>query len=273
MNTDETKSTHRRWVGVVLSLLIPGAGLFFAGKRKEGMWWLVTLTALSFVTIALASLSAVRGQLALAVVFAFTLSLMLWMLVRSCRPVQRLGLKGWIFFLVFVIAIDKVETVLSHQLTLAFRLPTGSMEPTIQKGDRLVAQTSAYWFSSARRGDVVVFRTEQWDAWHIPKGQFFVKRVAGLPGETVQIKEGRLIVNGQPIQGLNPLAGTNFEVPGIFFPSRPDTFVVPANRYFVVGDNATNSLDSRYYGCIARESIIGKATKIYWPRAHATDIE
>ncbi len=270
---NETRPPHRRWVGVLLSLLIPGAGLFLAGDRRAGTRWFLTLEGLSFLAIVLASLAAIPGLLACAVALAFTLGMTVWMLIRSYKSVPRLGLRGWILFLSLAGALQAVETVLAHRLTRPFKVPTGSMQPTIRPGDHLMVQSSAYWFSRPRRGDLVVFRTEESQAWGIPKGQFYVKRVTAMPGEKLQIKEGRLVLNGQPVEGRTALVGANFEVPYMAFPrSSTDSYVIPAGCYFVVGDNSTNSLDSRHFGAIARESIIGKATKIYWPKSRAGDL-
>jgi len=137
----------------------------------------------------------------------------------------------------------------------------------------LFVQTSAYWFAAPSRGDVVVFRTDMLDSPQVPKGQFYVKRVAALPGEALRIAGGRLLVNERPLQSPAALAGTNLSMPHIAFPpGDTSTYVVPAGSCFVVGDNATNSLDSRSYGPIPRASIIGRATKIYWPLPRAGDI-
>jgi len=100
-----------------------------------------------------------------------------------------------------------------------------------------------------------------------------MKRVAGLPGETVQIKQGRLILNGKALNAPAPLAAPDFEIPGMAFPgTNGSDYVIPDKCYFVLGDNGTNSLDSWHFGTISCKSVLGKATKIYWPWRHAGDI-
>ncbi len=265
--------THRRWVGVLLSLLIAGAGIFLAGNRKAGLRWFVGLTLLSCAAIALAPLPAIPGLVAFGALAAITLVLTLWMLVLSYKPIPRLGIRGWLLFLVLAGMLGALETLLSNWVWGAFKVPTGSMEPTIQPGDRVFVQTSAYWLNAPSRGDVVVFRTDALDTPGLPKDQFWAKRIVGLPGEALEITNGCLLINGLLLQRPPVLAGHNFSMPAAAFAlGNTNAWVVPADSFFIVGDNATNSLDSRYFGAIPRRSIIGRATKIYWPLARAGDI-
>ena len=267
------KPTHRRWVGVLLSFLIAGSGIFLAGNRKAGVRWYLSLTALSLVTVALAPMPAIPGLGACVVLIAVCTVLTLWMLVLSCKPIPGLGVRGWLGFLALVVLLSALEVLITDRLARPFKVPTGSMAPTIVPGDHLFVQASAYWFSAPTRGDVVVFRTDALDSAELPRGQFHVKRIVGLPGETLQITNGRLLINGQPLQSPAVLAGHNFSIlPSTFPPGGTNIYVVPAGCYFIVGDNVTNSLDSRHYGAIPRYSIIGRATKIYWPVRRAGDI-
>jgi len=266
--------THRRWVGVLLSLLIAGAGIFLAGNRKAGLRWFLGLTVLSLVTAAVASLPGIPGLGVCVTLASVAAVLTLWMLVLSFKPVPKPGVWGWLLFLLLAGLLSALEVLGTGHLTRPFKVPTGSMEPTVLPEDRLFVQTSAYWCAAPSRGDVVVFRTDALDSSSLPKGQFYLKRIAGLPGEAVQITGGRLLINGTPLQGPAVLAGSSFcSMPYMAFPpGDTNTHVVPAGAYFVVGDNVANSLDSRHYGAVPRQSIIGRATKIYWPWARAGDI-
>jgi signal peptidase I len=171
-------------------------------------------------------------------------------------------------------------------------VPTGSMKPTILEGDRVFVNKLAYdlkvpfttWhiaqWSNPQRGDIVVFFS--------PKdGQRLVKRVIGLPGDTVELRNDQLIINGQPVEyaSADPemaaqLSGIERER-GIFateeLPKSPHavmaingvsamrTFApvqVPAGHYFMMGDNRDNSFDSRYFGTVARGQIVGRATSV-----------
>ncbi len=266
--------THRRWVGVLLSLLMPGAGIFLAGNRKAGLRWFLGLMALGLATIALPPLPAIRGLEAFVALAGAWAVLSLWMLILWYKPVPRLGVRGWLLFLLLAVILRGLEAPLPNRFGRAFKMPTKSMEPTLIPGDHLFVQTSAYWFGAPRRGDVVAFRTDELESSLVPKGKLYVKRIAGLPGEAVRIIGGRLLINDRPLQGPAVLARANFSAPYVTVPSgESNTYVVPAGSYFVVGDNATNSLDSREYGAVPRQSILGRATKIYWPISRAGDIQ
>jgi signal peptidase I len=272
-DTSAPPPTHRRWVGVLLSLLIAGAGIFLAGNRKAGLRWFLGLTVLSLVTVALGSLPVIPGLGAFVGMASVTGVLTLWMLALSFKPVPKLGMRGWLLFLLLAGLLSGLELLGTDQLTRPFKVPSRSMDPTILPGDHLFVQTSAYWMSTPGRGDVVVFRTDALESPLVPKGQFYVKRVAALPGEAIRITRGRLLINERPIQSPAVLASHDFGAPSGTLPGGDTTaYVVPAGCYFVVGDNATNSLDSQHYGAIPRHSIIGRAAKIYWPISRAGDI-
>jgi len=118
----------------------------------------------------------------------------------------------------------------------------------------------------------VVFKTDL--VASLPAGQFWDKRVAALPGEEVAIQHGRLVVDGKVLAAPAILAGKGFKPPlGGLFPDATNSLVVPNDSFFVVGDNATNSRDSRDFGPIPRRSILGKVTKIYWPPSRIRDVE
>jgi signal peptidase I len=267
------KPTHRRWVGVLLSLLISGAGIFLSGNRKAGLRWFLGLTLLSLVMMVIAPLPVIPGITAFLVLSACMTALTLWMLVLSYKPVSKLGIRGWLLFLILFGLLRVLAVPIARQFAWPFKIPTGSMEPTIERGDHFFVQASAYWFTAPSRGDVVVFRTDALDSDMLPKGQFYVKRVAALPGERVRLDGGRLLVNEQPIPGPAVLTGGNFAgLPSPLLTTTGDLYVVPPGSFFVVGDNATNSLDSRTFGAIPRRAILGRATKIYLPVGRIGDI-
>lgn len=265
---------HRPWVGSLLSLLLSGAGIFLAGDRRTGLKWFFGLTALWLATIIVTPLPGMPVLPVIAALSCCDLALVGWMLVRSYRPVPKLGLMGWVMFFVIAIAVGAAGLVLDRQLMRPFNMPSGSMETTIMPGDHLFAQTCAYWFSQPKRGDVVVFKTDDVASPMVPKGFVYVKRIAALPGERVEVKKGILVVNGNQLENPRTLTGDDFSsTTPCLFNSETNSLVLPADGYFVVGDKHENSLDSRHFGAIPRHSIIGKATKIYWPLSRAGDIK
>jgi signal peptidase I len=144
-----------------------------------------------------------------------------------------------------------------------FYIPSGSMLPTLQIGDRIVVDKLSYRLHGVGRGDVVVFRRpplEQVDYTDL------VKRVIGLPGDTVASVDGKVYINGQllpePWLPDSPVT-TPSPLPDGFSLTHP--FTVPAGEYFVMGDNRSDSEDSRYFGPISRDLIVGKMAFKAWP--------
>lgn len=180
-------------------------------------------------------------------------------------------------------------------LVQAFVIPTGSMEDTLLIGDHLLVDKLAYAppgpiskyllpYSEVKRGDIIVFR------YPIDIRQTFVKRVIGVPGDRIKIVRKQVYLNGKEIQEPYKYHKTEyFDSYRDNFPSEPNVrlydpanemlqanvengeVVVPAGRFFAMGDNRDSSLDSRYWGFVPRENIIGKPLIIYWSYDAPTD--
>jgi len=173
-------------------------------------------------------------------------------------------------------------------LAQAFQIPSESMEETLLVGDYLLVDKVHYgegglWgkilpYDSVRRGDIIVFK------WPIKPGNHFVKRVIGLPGDRLRMLRGRVFVNGQPLnEPYADFRARNHDFYRDDFPNvryrsqqvsdawwdefpgfiRNGELVVPTGHYFVLGDNRDQSLDSRYWGFVPRENIVGKPFLIY----------
>lgn len=134
------------------------------------------------------------------------------------------------------------------------QIPSGSMENTIMPGDRVFGNRLAYITKDPERFDIIIFRYPD------DETQLFIKRVIGLPGETVEIRDGLIYINGSDV----PLEDVNIKEPmtGSFGP-----YEVPEDSYFVMGDNRNNSLDSRYWKntFVTKDEILGEAFLRYWP--------
>ncbi|MCL5291858.1 MAG: signal peptidase I [Actinobacteria bacterium] len=132
-------------------------------------------------------------------------------------------------------------------------VPTGSMLPTIQIGDRLLTVKILYKFGEPQRGDVVVFEPPE-----ILKGRFsepFVKRVVGLPGDVIEVRDGKTYVNGEEFRVATA------DRPRYDYGPRK----VPNESYFMLGDNRNQSYDSHEWGFVPRQNIIAKAVLVFWP--------
>ena len=141
-------------------------------------------------------------------------------------------------------------------------IPSGSMEPTLQIGDRIVVDKLAVRFGTVNRGDVVVFHSparEDCAGVHDP---ILVKRVIGLPGDTLYSIGNIIYVDGHALDERWPHSEP-LGPPAVATPRHP-VHVAPG-RYFMVGDNHFNSCDSRYWGTVPRSAIIGKVFMRVWP--------
>ena len=133
-------------------------------------------------------------------------------------------------------------------------VPSSSMENLIEPGDRLVGFRMAYLKEEPKRFDVIIFR------YPVDESQSFIKRVIGLPGETVTVKDGKIYIDGK--EQTQAVSFCPEEMAGSFGP-----YEVPEDSYFVMGDNRNNSLDSRYWNntYVKKDAILAKAGFRYWP--------
>ena len=152
-----------------------------------------------------------------------------------------------IFVLIFVLVVNNF-------LIINAKIPSPSMEDTIMTGDRIFGNRLAYMFGDPQRFDIVIFRYPD------DESQLFIKRIIGLPGETVEIIDGKVYIDGSE----TPLDDS-------FTPETPTgnygPYTVPENCYFMLGDNRNNSNDARDWQThyVRRDEILGKAWFRYYP--------
>ena len=159
-----------------------------------------------------------------------------------------------------------IALVVKAFLFQAFYIPSDSMVPTLKTNDRVIVNKLSYHLHPVHRGDIVVFRTPKGpDGKPIdPTIKDLVKRVVGLPGETVSEKDGHIFINGSELKESYLPQGTISNCasfPAQCFPTGP----IPAGRYWVMGDNRPNSRDSRYFGAITKSEIVGRVFVRVWP--------
>jgi signal peptidase I len=143
---------------------------------------------------------------------------------------------------------------LRHWVVQPYRIQMSSMETTVFPNDLVMVDKLSYHFHQPRRGDVIIF----WPPG-ITSGDPYIKRVIGLPGETVEAKDGKIYVNGK--------AADEPYLHGYVMPDFSPT-PVPQGQLFVMGDNRAVSLDSRSFGTVSTSSIIGRGMFAYWPLKH-----
>jgi signal peptidase I len=139
-----------------------------------------------------------------------------------------------------------------------FKIPSGSMRPTLVEGDRILVNKFLYRFRQPRSGEIIVFRYP--DNTRRP----FIKRLVASGGDTVEIRDGRILVNGQPLDGTR-IFSTNFYYNQGAYGQERQAIRVPEDSYFVLGDNSSSSHDSRFWGFVPKELLIGRAMCIFWP--------
>ena len=153
-----------------------------------------------------------------------------------------------------VIVVAAIITLLVRTFVInQYEIPTGSMEPTIEVGDRLFAEKLSYYFAEPTPGDIVTFNDP------IEGGRVLIKRCIATSGQTVDLRDGSVYVDGvkldepythgKPSKPLDTMRGVFIEYP----------YTIPIGSIWVMGDNRTNSLDSRYFGPVSADELIGRA--------------
>ncbi len=284
----------RPWIAVVLTVLLPGAGHAYADRVLHGASVLFTieciLKPLGAWLYAAGPLSPVTGALTVLVFLAVIVGLCFEAADLSRDPRPRSGSPGWRtagFLVVGLFAAFIVEAARHGVLGEPFRSPSASMLPTLEIGDHYYTTPMSYRGDAHERGDILVFQVAR-DGVHVspvdrrpdlPK-ESFVKRVVGLPGDVIEVREGVLRVNGR-----------SEAAPAVASPDHPDldlhretlgerSFLVAIDprrhledfgpvtveegRYFMLGDNRDHSNDSRSFGTIPAESVVGSVSQIYW---------
>src|SRR5215218_5339755 len=155
------------------------------------------------------------------------------------------------FLVIMLVAFVLVFGLIRPFVVEAFRIPSESMVPTLEVGDRVLANKFIYRFSEPERGDIVVFQNAE-------AGQYediedtLIKRVVGVEGDEIQVQNGSLLVNGEAQQ--EPYLNDEDPFRGFYGP-----ITVPPNHVFMMGDNRNNSGDSRIFGPVSLEKLKGKA--------------
>jgi signal peptidase I len=262
-----------RWRGVLFSFLVPGAGQFFAGRRVSGLAWHLALLALRVAALLLPGLFIPYGLFASFGLLLLWFVLWIVMLVDSYRPVPE---KHWAFLIVMLalgVFVWWGERFFVVRPVVAFKIPGDSMEPTLEPGDRIFVVKDDLHFVEYDRGDVIVFRPPE--PAYDPEKPFFIKRIVGLPGEEISIRDGHIMVDGKTVREPAVFREIHYATApqGIFARQHGGAFRVPEGNYFMIGDNSGSSYDSRHWGPLPRKNVFGRAIYIWWPRERMGPIE
>ena len=291
-NITVAKKTNPRFVGLIMALFIPGSAHIMARRWKIGIIWFFTFVALSclnwFVSSIPVSLSFetfIASQILLISLYVIYYILLL---VSSYRlTTLRLGCCGWFLFFLstltfYTIVSDFFDLLVSTHICRHHRIGGLSMHPTLKPdaetphwSDKTMLSTLAYRFSDPRRGDIVGFKIDKQPWWRQPR--LGIRRVVGLPGESVDICPPYVLINGEKL--LDPpifakIFSCEDEYSGYVDAKESkyeenEDIVLPItlgpDEYFVLGDNSPESVDSRHVGPVPREAIVGKGVRIVFP--------
>jgi len=166
-------------------------------------------------------------------------------------------------YVVLAVVAIAVALLIQAYLVKPYRIPSPSMEDTLLIGDRVLVDRISWRFSEPARGDIVIFHSP------VP-GPVLIKRVVGMPGDTLSLRDGAVYVNGKRLAEPYVRRVNGRPEPTEPFPTGlpwalQQPYTVPADSYFMMGDNRTDSGDSRALGPIARDQFVGRGFARYWP--------
>ena len=243
----------------LLSLVTPGTGHALAGHIHRGFAWALGLLALGAIAPLLMRAGFVGMVLAVALGFMALLACAFDACrVVGSRPPWRVLLPVWAILFVGGWILGDVVKAHTRRYVQAFTIPSRSMEPTLLWGDYVMADNAVYRSRRPGRGDVVVYRYPE------DERRTFVGRVIAVPGDTLQVRGREVLVNGRVLDEayVTHSLGASGDFCGYAFGCQPTA--MQAGRYFVMGDNRDNSRDSRFWGFVREDAIIGRIFSIYW---------
>ena len=273
---------RKPWLAALLSFLCPGVGQLYNGNLRWAIAAFPVGIVISLVSAFYLADTFQKLLTALAIGFVFDIVFA----VQAYREARRLGevplqkYQRWWAYIAFAVLLYGVPDgygTLYPERFLSFQIPSESMVPNLLIGDRLVADGWAYLKKDPERGDVIVFKYPRDEAI------VYVKRLVGLPGDTVELKDGELFINGERqtqvalgapvvdkgwefLQFREKLGGKE-HVLQRSVDSNLDNFgpvTVPSDKFFAMGDNRDRSADSRAWGFVSREQLLGRMSFIYF---------
>jgi signal peptidase I len=268
------------WTAAALTVVFGPLALVYCGRLRRAVVWELSVVPL-LIAAGCLLMYLPNGRMALLAGLVLVIGCKLGMIIDAVRIARRREVahqwyQRWWFYLAFFIAAEFFVGGFLHLCRTyweeAFYLPAGSMENTLFAGDRILVDKLQYRFDSVAPGDVVVFWSDNQHAYvdipgDYPGRRLLVKRVIGIPGDKIEIRDEKLFRNGSLCEEDYVLWRTR--QPGERdHPALHDTaeFTLGDEEYFVLGDNRRSSFDSRMFGPVKRDDIIGKVELVYWSR-------
>lgn len=274
----------RKPFAALLLSLFPGLGQIYNGQLTKGLIFILIdllFPVLFGLTGVLLNMSGLMIMLVVAIVFVIYRMADGYIVAKRLKDYELKAINKWYVYLLIALTLIGIRVFLDAPTSTGiqtFKIPTPSMVPTLQPGDRVVAQLNAYKETKIEYGDIVVFNS--------PKGGIWTFRVIGLPLDSIEIIDGGVSVNGQMSEIKEGKEYQSDDQEVIEFEeelenkkkiktlrfknnSFPDARtmtkkLIPENEYFLMGDSRDNALDSRFIGTIKKEDILGRVIYSYW---------
>ncbi len=276
-------------VAALMSLVLPGFGQLYNGELNKAIWLFLVFAFLTVPGMALIALYLPNGWMLPTLLLSFVMTLSTWIFGmvdawRSARSKQDYSIRSWQVSGVYLLVLVLCDALALPLLTVYVRahqveplhVPSISMEPNVLKGD--------YFFADKRyncpgckeavnRGDIAVFANPN------NRTMLYIKRIIGLPGDHVQIKGNAISINGTLLKTNETVTPHGIEVTEIeggrqwvavwTQTDKPLPLVditVPGGQVFVLGDQRSNSMDSRHFGTVSLQDVVGKARQVWFSK-------
>jgi signal peptidase I len=264
---------RKPWIAGFLSLLNIGIGHIYAGKARRGIFLFFIPPIIFFVTLVTFLILAPNstGLIFAAIVMVLFIFYYIFCIVDSVRIANRgrteYHLKKYnrwyVYILCWLIAGFIIKPLVSAPIRTfiikSYKMPSGSMIPTLKLGDYFLTKRGFFTDSVLNRGDIVVFPFPK------DRSKEFVKRVIGMSGESFEIKDKNVYINGRPLDEPYKVTVDSNIIPADKQPrDNLGPIKIPEDSLFLMGDNRDESYDSRYFGFVKRSDITGKAYLVYW---------
>lgn len=264
--------------------IIPGLGQIYNGQLGKGVVFLVIDL---LVPVAFGLTGILNNFYGLVTLVLFFISFHIYRMIDGFVQAKYLTdyelkpYNKWYVYLSFVVVLGVVRTFLDLPASTGiqtFNIPTPSMNPTLQQGDRVVANLNYYDNNPIQQGDIVVFDS--------PQGGIWTFRVIGMPNDSIEVREGKVYVNNQlneltttgefildnqevvqykeKLSSFKAIKTLRFKEIKLAYTQTFDKIKVPENEFFLMGDNRDNAYDSRFIGTIKKDDILGRVIYSYW---------
>ena len=266
------------WMAGVLTFFFPGLGHVYCGDWLKGIkvypsYWIMVLCGIGFlVWTPIPHVNILLFILIWGSTNVYFIKDAIHAARKANDPFELRWFNRWYMYILMILVVGTGQALVNdyfikRHVFQSYKISINSMAPTLLIGDHVTTDKLVYQFKDPSRGDIVVFKYPN------DETKNFLKRIIGMPGETIQVKNKIVYINGEPLDDQNytqRIDQTIFD--GTKTPR--DNFgpaVIPEQSYFVLGDSRDQSLDSRFFGSIKREKINGKVKVIYlsipknWP--------